>query len=108
MVDLVRLNADQADQRPGAAAADVADDLRRDDMLVALVDRYQIEGDVRPQHLALGGIAREPVQRRQRIGRQDRPPPDDRITVIVIMRRLDHDEIELLHGLSITRLRPLA
>ena len=47
------------------------------------------------EHLARRRVAGEAVQRGERVGGQDRPPPDDRIAVVVIMRRLDHDEVEL-------------
>ena len=97
--ELVGLDSHQPDQRPGAAPLDVAGDARRNDMLVALVDRMEVEADVRPQHAAFGGIAGEAVQRGERVGGQDRPPPDDRIAVVVIMRRLDHVEIELFGAL---------
>ena len=40
MMKLVRLDADQSDQRLGAALPDVADDARRNDMLVAFIDRH--------------------------------------------------------------------
>ena len=96
MVELVGLDSDQADQRAPAAPLQIPGDPRRHDMLVALVDRDQVEVDVRPEHLALRRVAGQPIQSGERIGGQDRPPPDDRIAVVVIMRRLDHHEMEVL------------
>ena len=111
VVELVGLDADQPDQRFRPALADLPDDLRGYDMLVAFVDRHEVEGDIGAEHLPLCRIPGEAVQRGERIGREDGAPPDDRIAVIVIMRRLDHVEVERLplrHAGVITRFRTLA
>ena len=96
MMKLVGLDADQPDQGAPAAPLQIARDPRRHDMLVALVDRDQVEIDIRPEHLPLRRVTGEAVQRGERIGGQDRPPPDDGVAVVVIMRRLDHHEMEVL------------
>ena len=49
---LVRLHADQADQRLAAGLADHPDDLVRPDPPVGLVIGVQADVDVRPEHLA--------------------------------------------------------
>ena len=108
MMKLVGLDADQPDQRLRAALADLADDLRRHDMLIALVDRNQVEIDLGPKHLPLRRVAGEAVQRGEGIGGQDRSPPDDGIAVIVIVRRLDHIEIKELLPRHQSRIRAFA
>ena len=96
VVELVRLDADQPDQRSSIAPLEVANDAGRNDMLVALVDRHQVDADIGTEHLARRAVAGETVQRRQGIGGKDGAPPNDRIAVVVIVRRLDHHEVEFL------------
>ncbi len=94
--ELVGLHADESDQRPAAALLQLGDDLLRLDAGVGLVIRVQPDLDVRTQHLALLAIAGGAVQRGQSVGRNEGFPPDDRIAVIVVVRRLDHDQMEQL------------
>ena len=91
---LVRLHADQADQRLAAGLADFPDDAVRTDAPVGLVVGVQADFDARPQHLAALGVLRQAVQAGERVGRNGRPEPLDGIAVVIVMRRLDHHEME--------------
>ena len=50
--------------------------------------------DVRAEHLALGGLHRDPVDRRERIRRHEVAEPADDVAVVVVMRRLDQHDAE--------------
>ena len=91
---LVRLHADQTDQRTAAFAADHADDLLGLHPPVGFVERVQADIDARSQHLTALGVLRQGIQASERIGGNRRAQPLDRIAVVVVMRRLDHDEVE--------------
>ncbi len=91
---LVGLHADQADQRAAAFAADHADDLVGADAPVGLVVGVQPDVDARPQHFAARGVFGQRIQAGQRVGRDRRAQPLDRIAVVVVMRRLDHHEVK--------------
>ena len=91
---LVRLHADQSEQAKIAVLAETAEQLRDIHPRMGLVDDVDVDGDVRPEHLALRGIARQPVDRGEGIGGDQRAPPADHIAVVVIVRRLDQDELE--------------
>src|SRR5581483_3740516 len=60
--------------------------------------RLVISGDrdvgVLAQHLAPAAILGEAVEARQRIGRDRRPQPLDRVAIVVVMGRLDQDQME--------------
>ena len=92
---LVRLHADQADQRLAAGLADHADDPVGPDAPVGLVIGVEADFDVRPEHLAAARVLGEAVQAGERVGRDRRAEPLDRIAVVVVMRRLDHHEVKL-------------
>ena len=91
---LVRLHAHESDQRPPARPADFADDPVGPDPPVGFVKGLEADFDARAEHLTPGGVSRERIQARQRIGRDDRLDPLDRIAVVVVMRRLDQHEPE--------------
>ena len=68
---------------------------RRDvDPRVGLVDRRDVDGDIRPQHLPLGAIGGDAIDGGERIRRDHRPPPADHVSVVVVVRRLDQNELE--------------
>ena len=53
-----------------------------------------IDGDVRPEHLPLGAIGGNAIHGGERIRGDHRAPPADHIAVVVVMRRLDQNELE--------------
>ena len=91
---LVRLDADEADQRLSALLADHPHDPVRPDAPIGLVIGVQPDIDVGAENLAPPRVVGEGVQARQRIGGNSRAEPLDRIAVVVVMRRLDHDEMK--------------
>ena len=91
---LVRLHADQADQRLAAGLADIADDPVRADPPVGLVIGVQADLDARSQHVAALRVHRQAVEAGERVGRDRRLEPLDGIAVVIVMRRLDHHEVE--------------
>src|SRR5512144_717579 len=91
---LVRLDADEADQPATAVVAYLPDDLARIDPRVGFVIGAQAELDIVAQNLAGGRVRRKSVERRQGIGRHDRTEPLDDVTVVVIVRRLDENEMK--------------
>ena len=95
--ELVRLHADEADQAVPAVALDLPDDGIRIDAGVGFVVGREDDLHVLAQHLPPGAILGQAVQGCQAVGRHDRPEPADHVAVIIVMRRLDHDEIEVSH-----------
>src|SRR5581483_4355550 len=86
--------ADQADQALAAAAAHVAHDTVDANPRIGLVNRMDRYVDVRPQHLARAAVVTQPIQRGQRVRRDVRTQPRDGVAVVVVMRRLDQDEMK--------------
>ena len=91
---LVRLHADQPDQAAPACALDHADDLLGLNPPVGLVIGVQTDIDAGAQHLAALGVLRQGVETGQRVGGDRGAQPLDRIAVVIVMRRLDHHEVE--------------
>jgi hypothetical protein len=91
---LVRLDADQADQAATAVVAYLPNDLARIDPRVGFIIGARSELDIFTQNLAGGRVGGKPVERRQRVGRHDRTEPLDDVPVVVVMRRLDDEEVK--------------
>ena len=109
--ELVGLHADQADQRLAAGAADVGHDAVGPHPGIGLVERLDQDVDVGAQHLALPAVLAQPVERGQGVGRDVGPQPRDRIAVVVVVRRLDQNQVEistLLHGTAHRGISPKA
>ncbi len=51
--------------------------------------------DIRAEHLPLGAVGGDAVDRGQRIRRDHRAPPADHVAVVVVVRRLDQHQLEL-------------
>jgi hypothetical protein len=95
---LVGLNANQRDQRLATAPFDVADDPVRPHPPVRLVIGREADFHVGPKDVALPRVFREPVQAGERVRRDRGADPLDRVTVVVVVRRLDQDEMEQAVG----------
>jgi hypothetical protein len=91
---LVRLDADQPDQRPAPGFADRPDDSGRADALIGFIKGMEADADPGAEHLTPGGILGEPVQAGRRIRGYCGLDPADRIAIVVIMGRLDQYEME--------------
>src|SRR5947209_7459514 len=90
---LIGLDPDQS-HKTGARCADRVDDLFDPDNGVALVDYLDLDVYVRAEHLRGLAVGEEAVHAGEAIGRNERSPPLDHVTVVVIMRRLDQDHLE--------------
>ena len=94
--ELIGLHADQADQPAASARADLPDQLVGPDAGVGLVADGDPDLDLVTQHLALGAVEREAVERRERVRRDRRAHPLDDVAVVVVVGRLDQEEMEEL------------
>src|SRR6266540_7276408 len=59
-----------------------------------LVNRLDGDGNPRPEDLALCAIGRNAVDGCQRIRGNQRTPPADHVAIVVVVRRLDQNELE--------------
>ena len=91
---LVRLNTNKRDKPEVAVAPEAGEQRRHVDARVRLVDHFNVDGDVRPKNLPLGAIGRNCVHGSERIRGDHRAPPADHVSVIVVVRRLDQNELE--------------
>ena len=82
---LVRLNADEGDHAEAPMTAKTGKKRRHIDMGVGLIDCLYVEVDIRPEHLPFRAIGRDAVHVGQRIGRNDRAPPADHISIVVVV-----------------------
>jgi hypothetical protein len=114
---LVRLNADEADQRAAARLAHHPDDLVRPYPPVGFIIGVQPHLDVGTEHLPRARVLRQAVEAGERIGGDRRTNPLNRVAVIVVMGRLDHYEVKQRRGAgralnphhsSLARFDPLA
>ena len=62
-------------------------------MRVRFVDRLDVHGEIRPKNTAFGAVSGY-VDGGQRVGGDHRAPPPNHVAVVVIVRRLDQDELE--------------
>ena len=65
---------------------------------IRLVNERDLDIDVIAQHVTFLAIERKPVQYRERIRRNRRAEPLDRIAVIIVVRRLDQKQRKLLRA----------
>ena len=92
MRELVRLDADKADEAEAARLLDLPGDAVRADARIGLVDRENLDVDVFAERLGLHRLLRDAEEARERIGRQRRFHPLDDVAVVVVMRRLDQKQ----------------
>jgi hypothetical protein len=62
---------------------------------VGFVDRAHDDLDVWAEHFSALGICTQAIERRQRVRRNVRAHPRDRVAVVVVMSRLDQNELKL-------------
>jgi hypothetical protein len=77
-----------------ARCPDPANDLVGPDARVGLVPDRDPDLDILAEDLALGAVEREAVQRRERVGRDRRADPLDDVAVVIVVGRLDQEELE--------------
>jgi hypothetical protein len=84
---LVRLNADERDNPDIAATPKAGEESGHVDARIRLVDRLDVDGNVRPKNPPLGAIGRNSVKGGERIRGNHRAPPADHVSIIVVVRR---------------------
>src|SRR5580704_8101685 len=92
--ELVGLDPDEAYQGTTAGLPDAADDPLGPHAPDGLVIGLDADLDLVAKHMPAPGVLGETAQTGERIRRDRRPEPLDRITVVVVMRRLDQHEVE--------------
>ena len=92
---LIRLHANQRHQR--FAAAQFADQPIDPHPRVGLIDRSNLDIDVRAQRLPLLAIERKAVKHGQRIRRHGGPEPLNHVAVVIVVRRLDQYQAQTFH-----------
>src|SRR5208283_1176982 len=100
---LVRLHADDADQRPTAALLQVADDGGRKDAPVGLVVGFDREIDAGSEHFAVARVLGEAVHASKSVGGQRGAIPLNGIAPVVVVSRLDQNKDEA--GITLGRTR---
>ncbi len=95
--ELIRLHADHH-HHARAGLFDHARQALRTDAGVRLVKRMDLQFDIIAEDVALGAIASQAKDCRQRIGRNRGTKPLDHVAVVVIVRRLDENEAKTLHS----------
>ena len=101
--ELVRLHADQPDQRAAALFLDHAHDPAGADAPVGLVIGVEAEVDAGAEDLTAPRVFGERKQAGQRVGGNGRTHPLNGVAVVVVMRRLDHDEMKRFRALRLHR-----
>ena len=92
--EFVGLHADDADQPEPAMRGDAAHQLLRHDAGVGLVDGNDVDRQIGAEHAALGGAVGQAEHRGKRIRRHGRAQPLHDVTVGVVMRRFDQDQLK--------------
>ena len=96
--EFVRLRADDADQADAAILGDAARDLARAHAGIGLVHGHDVDRQIGAEQLPLGRAERKAIDRGKRVRRHGRAQPLHDIAVIVVMRRLDQDELKARAG----------
>src|SRR5262249_45685254 len=95
--ELIRLDADQADEAIMTRALELARDSLDRDPDIHLVMRIDLDRDVLPEHLPLGPVLRDAIEAGHRIRWNPGLPPLDDIALLVVMGRLDNLDMEDRH-----------
>ena len=103
----IRLHADDADQAEPAILLDPLGDRARADARVGLVHGGDVDGKVGAEQLPLGGAEREAIDGGERVRRHGRAHPLHDVAVVVVMRRLDQDELKAPFGRAFGAEHPL-
>src|SRR6516165_7130075 len=61
---------------------------------VGLIDRVNVDYDIGAKHLALRAIESDTVECRKRVRWNHRAPPADYISIVVVVRRFNENELE--------------
>ena len=89
---LVRLHANERHQPTFAARPNGARHTLRPDARVDLVLNGDLDFHLVAEHSTVDALARDAIQGRKRIGRDDRSHPLDDVTIIIVMGGFDQEE----------------
>jgi hypothetical protein len=93
-VEIGWTDADKTDQRLATRLADFSDNPVRLDPPVGFVIGMQADFDIGSKHVPAACVLRQGVQACQRVGGNGRAEPLDRISIVIVVRWLDHHEVE--------------
>jgi hypothetical protein len=92
---LIGLDANQRDASEIIVTPEARQQCRDVDTCVGLVDYFDVYGYVRTKHPTLSAISRDAVYGGKRIRWGHCPPPPDHVSVVVVVRRFDQDELKM-------------
>jgi hypothetical protein len=91
---LIRLNADDPDQAESVVTPKQGAQLLDFDAGVDLVDDRDVDGGVGPEHRTEPRIPSEAIEHGERVRRNECSHPLDDIAIVVVMRRLNQNELK--------------
>ena len=91
---LVRLDTGQCDEAEVTVGSEAGEERRHVDARVRLVDHLDIDGDFRSEYPPLGAICCNSVDGGKRVRGNHRPPPANYVSVVIVVRRLDQNELK--------------
>ena len=74
--------------------SEAGEERRHVDARVGFVNRLDVDGDIRSEHEPLGTISCNCVDGGKRVRRDHRPPPANYISVVIVVRWLDQNELK--------------
>jgi hypothetical protein len=95
------LNTDERNTSEIVVTLESGQQCRDVDARVGLVDDFDVNGYVRTKHAPLGAIGCDAVDGGKRIRRSHGAPPPDHVSVVVVVRRFDQDELKMTPGYHI-------
>ena len=99
--ELVRLHADQRNERPATVALQRPDNPGRLNPAIGLIICRDGYVDIWSKNLSAAAVLRKTIEAGQRIGGDRRPQPLDGVAAIVVVGRLNEDQLEgLRHSLA--------
>ena len=110
---LIGLHADKRHQAEIAVTLKSLYQFLNFDSLAEFVDCFEVDINVRTEHLALDAFERNAVDRGQRVRGDNRTPPADHVAIFAVMRRLNENELKSTIGgwfrqISVSRLQQRA
>jgi hypothetical protein len=89
------LNADERNTSEIVVTSEAGQERRDVDACVGLVDHFDVYGYVRTKYSPLGAISCDAVYGGKRIRRRHSAPPPDHVSVVVVVRRFDQDQLKM-------------
>jgi hypothetical protein len=92
--ELVGLDADKADDAEIAVTSHLRNKLVAIDPFIGLVDGRQLDSDIGTKNIADSTVRHQGIDRRQRIRWHRRPERTNDVSIVIVMRCLDQDDVE--------------